>query len=311
MPERQTFRDLIAANKRNSALLLVLMFAFFLFLGGVLGGAFLVPPDMLYEGVFMGAVMGAVCAVLFGLLGWYGGTGVLMAFHGARKIEKRDNPQLFNVVEEVAIAAGVPMPNVYIMDEAAPNAFATGTSPDSASVAVTTGLLAKLNRDELQGVIAHEIGHIRNYDIRYSMLMAMLAGGIVMLSEVMIRASFFRSNRRSSRSSGGGQVQLVLILVGVVLAILAPMLAAMIQMAMSRQREYLADASAVEFTRNPDGLAAALGKLAGDRTPMEYSKATESMFIVSPKVGLRGGADDLFSTHPPIRERIRRLAALR
>ena len=311
MPEKSTFRDLIAANKRNSAILLVLMFAFFLVLGGVLGGAFLVPPGQLQEGVVMGLVAGAIAATFFGLLGWYGGTGALMAFHGARQIEKRDHPQLFNVVEEVAIAAGIPMPAVYIMDEAAPNAFATGTSPENASVAITTGLLEKLDRDELQGVIAHEVGHIRNFDIRYSMLMAMLAGGIVMLSEVMIRASFFRSNRKSSRDRDAGQLQLVLILVGIVLAILAPLLTTIIELAMSRQREYLADASAVEFTRNPEGLAGALAKLAGDKTPMECSKATESMFIVSPRLGLRGGADTLFSTHPPIRKRIERLMALR
>ena len=312
MAERRTFRDLIAANKRNSVFLMLLMFAFFLVLGGVLGGAFLAPPDRLCEGVIEGLAIGGIAAAIFGLLGWFGGTGALMAFHGARKIRKQDNPQLFNVVEEVAIAAGVPMPSVYIMDEAAPNAFATGTSPESASVAVTTGLLEKLDRNELQGVIAHEIGHIRNFDIRYSMLMAMLAGGLVILSEVLLRASFFRSNRRSSNNRGGGnQLQLVLVLVGIVLAILAPILTAMIQLAMSRQREYLADASAVEFTRNPEGLAGALAKLAGDKTPMECSNATESMFIVSPKVGLRGGADDLFSTHPPIRERIKRLMALR
>jgi len=311
MSGRQTFRDMIAANKRNSALLMMLMFAFFLVLGGVLGGAFLVPPDRIGEGVTMGLVAGAIAAAVYGLIGWYGGSGVLMAFHGARKIEKRDHPQLFNVVEEISIAAGLPMPNIYIMDEAAPNAFATGTSPESASVAITTGLLAKLDRDELQGVIAHEMGHIRNFDIRYSMLMAMLAGGLVMLSEVLLRASLFRSNRRSSNNRNSGQLQLVLMIVGIVLAILAPILAALIQLAMSRQREYLADASAVEFTRNPEGLAGALAKLAGDKTPMECSKATESMFIVSPKVGLRCGADDLFSTHPPIKERIQRLMALR
>ena len=311
MPERRTFRDLIAANKRNSVILLAVMFAFFLVLGGLLGGAFLVSPGHLREGVITGLVIGGVAATVFGLIGWYGGTGTLMAFHGARRIRKSDHPQLFNVVEEVSLAAGIPMPAVYIMYEDAPNAFATGTSPENASVAITTGLLEKLDRDELQGVIAHEVGHIRNFDIRYSMLMAMLAGGIVMLSEVMIHASFFRSNRKSSRDRDAGQLQLVLVLVGLVLAILAPLLTTLIQLAMSRQREYLADASAVEFTRNPNGLAGALAKLAGDKTPMECSKATESMFIVSPKLGLRGGADDLFSTHPPIRERIKRLMALR
>ena len=311
MAERRTFRDLIAANKRNSTILVVLMFAFFLVLGGVLGGAFLADPEHIRSGVMTGLVVGAVAAAIYGLFGWFGGTGMLMAFHGAREIEKSDHPQLFNVVEEISIAAGVPMPRVYIMDEAAPNAFATGTSPDNAAVAITTGLLEKLDRDDLQGVIAHEVGHIRNFDIRYSMLMAMLAGGLVMLSEVLLRASFFRSNRRSSNNRNSGQLQLVLMIVGIVLAILAPLLAALIQLAMSRQREYLADASAVEFTRNPEGLAGALAKLAGDKTPMECSKATESMFIVSPKVGLRGGADNLFSTHPPIKDRIRRLMTLR
>ena len=310
MAERRTFRDLIAANKRNSAILIILMVALFLVLGGVLGGAFFAPPDAVEGGVVTGAFIGGVAALIFALIGWFGGSGVLMAFHGASEIRKADAPQLFNVVEEMAISAGVPMPKVYIMDEAAPNAFATGSSPDNAAVAVTTGLLDKLNRDELQGVIAHEIGHIRNFDIRYSMLMAMLAGGLVMLADVMLRASFFRSNRRSS-SRDSGQLQLILLLVGIVLAILAPILSALIQMAMSRQREYLADASAVEFTRNPEGLASALAKLAGDKTPMEYCKATEAMFIVSPKVGLRGGADSLFSTHPPIPDRIRRIMALR
>ena len=310
MAGRSTFRDLIAANKRNSAILIVLMVALFLVLGGVLGGAFFASPGAVEEGVVTGAVIGGIAALIFSLIGWYGGSNVLMAFHGAHEIEKADAPQLFNVVEEMAISAGVPMPKVYIMDEAAPNAFATGVSPDNAAVAVTTGLLGKLDRDELQGVIAHEIGHIRNFDIRYSMLMAMLAGGLVMLADVMLRASFFRSNRRSN-SRDSGQLQLILLLVGIVLAILAPILSAMIQMAMSRQREYLADASAVEFTRNPEGLASALAKLAGDKSPMEYCKATEAMFIVSPKVGLRGGADSLFSTHPPIPDRIRRIMALR
>ena len=310
MAERRTFRDLIAANKRNSAILIVLTVALFLVFGGVFGGAFLAAPDEVETGVAVGVVFGGFFALIFALIGWFGGSGVLMAFHGAREIEKADAPRLFNVVEEMAVAAGVPMPKVYVMNENAPNAFATGSSPDHAAVAVTTGLLDKLNRDELQGVIAHEVGHIRNFDIRYSMLMAMLAGGLVMLADVMLRASFFRSGRRSN-SRDNGQLQLVLLLVGLVLAILAPFLSALIQMAMSRQREYLADASAVEFTRNPEGLASALAKLAGDKTPMEYCRATEAMFIVSPKVGLRGGADSLFSTHPPIPDRIRRLMALR
>ena len=152
------------------------------------------------------------------------------------------------------------------------------------------------------------MAHIRNYDIRYSMLMAVLAGGIVMLSEIFLRASIFAPRRRDDRD---GNLQLIFMVVGIVFAILSPILTALIQMAMSRQREYLADASAVEFTRNPDGLANALAKLAADTEPMEYSKTSDSMYIVSPALNLRGGMDSLFSTHPPIEERIKRLRELR
>ena len=308
MTGHRTFRELIAGNKRNSVVLMVVMFVFFIAIGGVLGGAFLSGPGSVEDGVVMGLVSGSVAAVVFWLFGWFGGEGALMAFHGAHEIEKSEAPQLFNIVEEMSIAAGIPMPRVYVMATAAPNAFATGNSPENAAVAVTTGLLEKLNRDELQGVIAHEMSHIRNYDIRYSMLMAVLAGGIVMLSEIFIRIGFLRSGRRSNDR---GNAQAALVIIGVVLAVLAPLFTTLIQMAMSRQREYLADASAVELTRNPDGLAAALAKLGGDKTPMECSKATEAMFIVSPALKLRGGADSWFSTHPPIEERIRRLRALR
>ena len=209
----------------------------------------------------------------------------------------------------MSLAAGVPMPKVYIIESDCPNAFATGPDPENAAVAITTGLYEKLSRDELQGVIAHEMAHIRNYDIRYSMLMAVLAGGIVMLSEIFLRMSFFATSSRR-RDDRDNNTQLICMVIGLVLAILAPILTALIQMAMSREREYLADASAVEFTRNPNGLANALAKLAADTEPMEYSKTTESMFIVSPALNLRGGMDSLFSTHPPIEERIKRLREL-
>ena len=300
----KTFRELAAANRRNSALLIALMVAFCLVIGALLGGGF--GGD---EGVAFGLAGGVVVAVISCLVGWYGGVSTLMSFHGAKEISKPDAPKLFNVVEELAIAGGLPMPRIFVIETDAPNAFATGASPDSAAVAITTGLLAKLDRDELQGVMAHELSHVRNFDIRFSMLMATLAGGIVLLSEVVLRAGLISGGRRrSSRDSGNAQV--VMLLLGILLSILAPLITSLIELAMSRQREYLADASAVELTRNPRGLASALRKLAGDQTPMEYSKAAESMFIVNPKVGLRGGSDDLFSTHPPIEERIQRLLAM-
>lgn len=300
----KTFRDLAAANRRNSTLLIMAMVLFCIAVGGLLGGGLAGE-----EGFAFGLVGGTVAALVFCLIGWYGGVSTLMSFHGAQEISKADAPQLFNVVEELAIAGGLPMPRIFIIDTDAPNAFATGSSPQTAAVAITTGLLAKLDRDELQGVMAHELSHVRNFDIRFSMLMATLAGGIVLLSEVVLRAGLISGGRRRS-SRDGGNAQVVMLLIGILLSILAPIITSLIELAMSRQREYLADASAVELTRNPRGLASALHKLSGDQTPMEYSKAAESMFIVNPKVGLRGGSDDLFSTHPPIEERIRRLLAM-
>ncbi len=298
---RATFQDLIRANKRNSVILMIGMALLLLVLGYVLGS--------MWGDMEVGIAV-AVIATLFVLLfAWGMGSSVVMAFAGAEPVAKEDAPQLYNVVEEMAIAAGLPMPKVYLIDEDAPNAFATGISPESASVAVTRGLLSKLNRDQLQGVIAHEMGHIRNFDIRFSLLMAVMAGGIVILSDMVLRSAFFAggSRRRDNKDNGG---QILILLIGMVLAILAPLFAALIQMAISRQREYLADASAVEFTRNPNGLAEALQILAGDQAPMQGSKATENMYIVNPKLGLRGGSDDLFSTHPPIHERIERLQKL-
>lgn len=301
MAQKETFRTLIAANCRNSVILMVIMFLLLIGAGVVFGKA-------LMNDFTVGAVIGAVVAVILLFIAWAEGESAIMSMNGAEEITKEDCPKLFNIVEEMSLAAGVPMPRVYIIETDCPNAFATGSSPENAAVAVTTGLYEKLNREELQGVIAHEMAHIRNFDIRYSMLMAVLAGGIVMLSEIFLRMSFFANTRR--RDDRDNNMQIIFMVIGIVFAILSPILTAIIQMAMSRQREYLADASAVEFTRNPNGLANALAKLASDTTPMEYSKTTESMYIVSPALNLRHGVDGLFSTHPPIEERIRRLRAL-
>lgn len=311
MGTRLTFHDMIARNKRNSVILMALMVALLLLLGAVFGAAF----DMVEVGVATALIVG----VIWLLIAWNAGAGTLMAFSGAKEIEKKDHPQLFNVVEELSIAAGLPMPRVFVIETNAPNAFATGASPQRAAVAITTGLLNKLNRDELQGVMAHEIGHIRNFDIRYTMLMAMLAGAIAMLSELFLRLMWHGggsavggSRRRSSRKEGGsgGGAQIFFIILGIILAILAPLMTMLIRLALSRQREYLADASAVEFTRNPQGLASALAKISADKTPMDVSNVTAPLYIVNPKLGLRGGGSSLFSTHPPTEERIARLQSL-
>lgn len=300
---RETFQDLIRENKRNSTVLMGCMVSLLISLGVVFGGA--------YGNWRAGLLIGLAAAAVMLLIAWFSGTDALMAISGANEIEKQDAPQLFNVVEEVAIAAGIPRPRIFVIDSDAPNAFATGTDPANAAVAITTGLLNKLSRDELQGVMAHEVAHIRNFDIRYGMLMAVLAGAVILLSDVFLRSMLFGGGRRrSSNEKEGGGIQAILMLVGILLAILAPIFTVLIRMAMSRQREYLADATAVEFTRNPDGLASALYKLAHDQTPMETSEATNALYIVNPKLGLRGGADSLLSTHPPIGERIERLRKL-
>lgn len=301
---RRTFQELIAANKRNSFILIAGMFALLGVIGAVFGGAYGDPRVGLIAA-------GGVAGIVF-LISWFSGGDILMAVNGAHEIRKSDAPQLWNVVEEMAIAAGLPMPRVFIIDSDAPNAFATGVDPQHAAVAITTGLLEKLKRDEVQGVMAHELAHVRNFDIRYSMLMAVMAGAIVLLSDVFLRSLWFSggSRRRSNDRDGGGAIMAVFMLIGIVLAILSPVITALIQLAMSRQREYLADASAVEFSRNPEGLASALEKLASDKSPMEANKATAALYIVNPKLGLRGGGTDWFSTHPPIQERIVRLRAL-
>ena len=243
---------------------------------------------------------------------------MVLAVSGAKPLEHKDDPQLYNVVEEMAIAAGVPMPRVHLIDDPAPNAFATGRDPKHAAIAITTGLREKLNREELQGVVAHEMSHIANYDIRLMLLMAVLIGTIVMLADVfwqMLRFGSFGSrrdsNNKDSGKGGGGVVVLVIFVVAIILAIIAPILAQIIQLAVSRQREYLADATGVQLTRNPLGLANALRKI--DEDPNELKAAnrgTAHLYIANPIKKFEARADSMFASHPPIEDRIARLEAL-
>jgi heat shock protein HtpX len=270
------------------------------------------------EGLVLGGVAAGV-AFLLSLLGYFEGDQMILAVNGAREIHHKDDPELFNVVEEMAIAAGVPMPKVYLIHDEAPNAFATGRDPRHASVAITTGLRHKLTRDELQGVIAHEMSHVRNYDIRLMLMLAVLIGTIVMLADFflqILRFSGSGSSRSSSSSSSkgdgkGGIVVLVLVVAAVLLAIIAPILAQIIQLAVSRQREYLADATAVELTRYPQGLANALKKI--DADPHELKSAnrgTAHLFIANPIKKFEQRAATVWASHPPTAERIKRLEAL-
>src|SRR5919112_330818 len=304
--ERGTFRDRIALNRRNSLLLIAGFLGFVTVFGYVIGYAWLGDPTRALFGPVLAFVVGTVS----GLATYYGGDRIVLAASRAKEITHDDAPVLFNVVEEMAIAGGVPMPKVYIIEDSAPNAFATGRDPDHASVAVTSGLLEKLNRDELQGVIAHEMSHVGNFDIRYAMLVGILVGTTVLISDFFLRGLWLSGGGRG-RSEGGGYIQLIMIVIAIVFAILAPLFARLLQLSISRQREYLADASAVRLTRNPKGLADALQKISGDREVLEVAnRATAHLYIVNPVKGFEKRAKGLFSTHPPIEERIKILRAL-
>jgi heat shock protein HtpX len=304
--EEGTFRDRIATNRRNSLLLIAGFLGFVTVFGYVIGYAWLGDPTRALFGLVLAFVVGTVS----GLATYYGGDRIVLAASRAKEITHDDAPVLFNVVEEMAIAGGVPMPKVYVIEDSAPNAFATGRDPEHASVAVTSGLLEKLNRDELQGVIAHEMSHVGNYDIRYAMLVGILVGTTVLISDFFLRGLWFGGGRGRQRE-GGGQIQLIMIVVAIVLAVLAPLFARLLQLSISRQREYLADATAIQLTRNPKGLADALQKISGDREVLEVAnRATAHLYIVNPIKKFEKRAKGLFSTHPPIEERIQILRSL-
>ena len=300
--------ELIRANKRNSIILMVLMASVLLILGFVIGMAFFGS-----EGGFFGLMIATAIWLVLTLISFSSGDQIFLAASRAKPVTHEVHPQLFNVVEEMKIAAGLPaMPKIYIINDPAPNAFATGRNPKNASVAVTAGLLARLNRDELQGVIAHEISHIIHRDILFVTLAGIMLGSIVLLSQVFLRGMFYSSmggsrRRYSSGGKGGGQAQLVMLIVAIVVAILAPIMAYLLYFALSRSREYLADAGAARLTRYPEGLASALEKIAGDPSPQlaTVNKVTAPMYIVNPfKIKKQMKLSNLSSTHPPISERI-------
>ena len=304
----ETFHTLISRNKRNSWLLIgvfaVLFVGMGLLIGAVWGGG-----DWIFSIII--AAVAAIVAFILIMFSYFGGASAVLAISKATPIQKADDPQLFNVVDELCIAAGLPMPKIYLINDTAPNAFATGRNPKNAIVAITTGLRQKLKRDELQGVMAHELSHVRNYDILFAMLMAVMVGVLVMLCDVFLRSLWFGGGRRRSSKEGGGLGQLIILIVALVLAIIAPILARIIQMSMSRQREYLADASAIELTRNPEGLAKALARISDDPEVLEVAnRATASLYIVHPIKRFEKRAESIFSTHPPIKERINRLMSL-
>ena len=319
-PGSLTYLDLIRNNRRDSTLIMVGVILLGTLIGGVIAAGLGVyggrTADHLLPSILLGAAAALVAGSLAAAWSWFSGAGAILAMSGARPIDKSQDPELFNVVEELAIAAGLPMPRVFLIPESAMNAFATGRDPAHAAVAITTGLRERLTRDELQGVLGHELAHVRSYDIRFAMLMATMVGLIVFACDAS-RRIIFQSGRSGRRSGGkgGGLATLVLIVIALVLAIIAPLIARFMQMAYSRRREYLADAGSVELTRNPEGLASALRKLADDTQPLveAANRGTAHLFIVNPLRRMREARqslDTVFSSHPPIQERIARLLAL-
>lgn len=304
-----------AANRRNTLLLLVVLTALAALFGYLVGWALEGElsdsvPVLSAVGLLAAAVM-ATASVGWSLISLAFGSSMVLAMADAKAIDKANAPQLFNVVEEISIAAGVPMPKVMVMETDALNAFATGTSTSNAAICVTRGLLGALNRDELQGVIGHEMGHIANLDTRYMTVVGVTVGLIALVADMILRAlqwgTYRSSNSKSEKSGGSG----LLIIVLIVAAILAPIAAKAVQMAVSRQREYLADATSVQFTRNPSGLISALAKLEAAAKPFPgVSNATQHLFIVNPVQRVTPDTWALMATHPDIESRIARLRNL-
>ena len=299
--------ELIRANRRKSMMLFILMGIGLALLGAAIGYA-LNPNGMGIDGVIIALLIWIVMA----LISYYSGAKILLAASNAKKVSPEIHPQLFNVVEEMKIASGLPMPEIYIINEEAPNAFAAGRSPKYAVVAVTAGLLTRLNRDELQGVIAHEMAHIYNRDIRFMTLAGVMLGSIVLISQTFLRGMFLTGGgaRYRSSNSNSGQGQAIVMILALVLAILVPIFAGMLYYAISRKREYLADATGVRFSRYPEGLASALEKISGTKVEMKSANDITAPMYISLPFQKKKKASGLSSTHPPIEERIKILRAM-
>ena len=283
----------IARNKRNTVLILVLFVAIIGALAALVAW---------YVGDWSVAVIALVVSIAYAVFQYFMATRETLALAGAHEIRKSDDPRLWRTVENLAITEGMPMPKVYIIEDAAPNAFATGRDPEHAVVAATTGLLAIMTDSELEGVMAHELGHVKNYDIRVSLIVFGLVVAVGILADLLMRIAFFGGRSRG----GNNQAQLLFLLFGVVAAIVAPLLAGAVQAAISRQREYLADATSALTTRDPDGLASALAKLEQYGRPLQRANTSMAHLWISDP--LRPGAlSRLFATHPPIPDRIARL----
>jgi len=315
MPATTDFVTAQKVNRRNTVVLIVILTALAALVGYVVGWLLEsessdVVPTWSKAGILAAGLMAAV-SVGWSAISLAFGDKLVLAMANAQEIDKAVAPQLYNVVEEMAIAAGVPMPRVMVLETDALNAFATGSKVGNGTIVVTRGLLDSLSRDELQGVVAHEMSHLANLDTRYMVMVGVTVGLIALVCDVLLRnLAWGRSNRSSSSDKKGGGAAILIILL-IVVAILAPIAAKFVQMAVSRQREYLADATSVQFTRNPNGLISALGKLAEKAEPFPgVSRATQHLFIVNPVQTFTAKSSALLATHPDIADRIARLRNL-
>lgn len=314
--ERVLIWDRIDSNRRDTVIFFIL---FTLFVAAFFAavGAFLVQyagvpeEDQLRLSVQI-AIAALLLSIGFGTIMYMSAVAAVLGVSGAREVSEKDEPELCRTVENLCIGAGLPMPRVYVMDDGAPNAFATGRDPKNAYVVVTRGLLDKLDKRELEGVIAHELSHIGNYDVRLMTLLAVAVGMIALVSDVMLRFTWYGAGaRRSNRDRGGGALGLIILVVALAAIVLAPIVAGLMRLAISREREYLADASGALLCRNPDALADALEKIAADTEPLEAAnKATAHLYIYNPLREHQSFLNNLFATHPPIEERVRLLRAM-
>ncbi|MDD5342612.1 MAG: M48 family metallopeptidase [Patescibacteria group bacterium] len=285
----------ISANKRKSIVLIIL----FIILVGAIGWAL----GQIFRFGYAGIIWALIIAIGLSFLSYYSGDKIALFTAGAQPIAKEQNPYVYRMVENLCITSGLPLPKIYIINDPAPNAFATGRDPKHSSIAVTTGLIERLENEELEGVLAHELSHVKNYDIRIMMVVIICVGFITLLADIFLRGSLFGGSRRREGGS-------ILAIVGLILIILSPIFARLIQFAISRKREFLADASGALLTRYPEGLARALEKISSYKDPMRRTnKATAHLYIASP-FGGKKGFRNLFSTHPPIEERVKALRTM-
>jgi heat shock protein HtpX len=316
--QRVLIWDRIDANKWRTALLIlglgfvVFTALFFAAVGSVVAIYAGASPDVDPTLTIQIAIAAALIATAIGILMYYASTATVLAISGAHEVDKSEEPEVYRIVENLSIGSGLPMPKVWVIEDSAPNAFATGRDPQNAHVAVTRGLVDKLDKLELEAVLAHEMSHIGNYDIRIMTTVAVVVGLVALAADLMLRFTWYGSGARSSnKGKGGGAVALIILVVAILFIVLSPFIASAMRFAISRQREYLADASGALLCRNPGALASALEKISKDPEPLEAAnKATAHLYIENPLKEHQSFLNNLFATHPPVQERIKILRAM-